>query len=123
MNCMKCGREIREDQVFCNICQESMKKYPVKPGTAVQLPQRKDSSGVRKILVKRRAPTPEERIQRLKRRLRYVTILWLVTLLLLAATIYPTVEFFLGKTFHLPGQNYTTITEARSTASGGGILP
>ena len=31
MNCLKCGREIEEGQVFCNDCLVQMAKYPVKP--------------------------------------------------------------------------------------------
>jgi len=57
---------------------------------------------------------PEEQVLRLKKRIRHLVILWLITLLLLAATIYPTVEFFTGKTLLLPGQNYTAITENSS---------
>lgn len=34
MNCLKCGREIEEGQVFCNDCLVQMAKYPVKPGTS-----------------------------------------------------------------------------------------
>ena len=40
MNCVKCGREIPEDQVFCEICLTEMENYPVKPGTAVHIPPR-----------------------------------------------------------------------------------
>ena len=39
----------------------------------------------------------------------------LITLLLLIAAMYPTVEYFLGNTFHLPGQNYHTVTEMETT--------
>ena len=38
MNCIKCGRELRGEQVFCRECQENMEHHPVKPGTPVQLP-------------------------------------------------------------------------------------
>ena len=40
MNCMKCGVEIREDQVFCPECLKVMEAYPIAPGTHVQLPKR-----------------------------------------------------------------------------------
>lgn len=116
MNCMKCGREISEEQVFCSLCLDDMRKYPVKPGIAVQLPNHKDTPGPKKMHVKRRQPpTPEEQLIKLRKRLKRVIILWLITLMLLAATIYPTVEFFTGKTLLLPGQNYTTITGLDST--------
>lgn len=116
MNCMKCGREIGEDQVFCNICLEDMEKHPVKPGIAVQLPNRKDSPAVRKSVTKRRQmPNPEERIKKLKKRIRGLTVLWLITLLLLAATAYPTVQFVRDHFSLRPGQNYTTITDLSAT--------
>ena len=33
MNCMKCGREIPEQQTFCDVCLEVMSQYPVNPHT------------------------------------------------------------------------------------------
>ena len=35
MSCMKCGKEVSEDQVFCPECLAEMERYPVKPGTPV----------------------------------------------------------------------------------------
>ena len=58
MNCMKCGRETRGEDVFCQDCLTEMKKYPVDPGTVVLLPRRKDPSA--KKADKRHPPTPEE---------------------------------------------------------------
>lgn len=111
MNCMKCGREIEEGQVFCGNCLEVMEKYPVKPGIAIQLPHRKETPVTKKVHIKRRQPpTPEEQIQKLKKRVRAFVILWIVTLALLAATIYPTIQYFFGEDLLLPGQNYNTIT-------------
>ncbi len=116
MNCMKCGREIGEGQVFCDTCLDMMRKYPVKPGIAIQLPIRNHTPAPKKTYSRRRQPlTPEEQLLRLKKRVKRITVLWLVTLALLAATIYPAVEYFLGKSFLLPGQNYTTITDADTT--------
>ena len=40
MGCMKCGRDVDPDQVFCDQCREVMARYPVKPGIVVQLPHR-----------------------------------------------------------------------------------
>ncbi len=118
MICMKCGRDVEEGQVFCPSCLDTMKRYPVKPGIAVQLPHRTDSPAPKKPSVKRRqTPNQEDQIHRLKKRIRTLAFLWLVTLLLLAATIYPTVEFFLGKPFYLPGQNYSTIIDTPTGSS------
>ena len=44
MHCMKCGRDLEPGQVFCEECQAEMKKYPVKPGTVVQLPRRREEA-------------------------------------------------------------------------------
>ena len=116
MNCMKCGREIGENQVFCSLCLADMEKYPVKPGTAVQLPSRKDSPAPKKPVVKRRQqPSPEEKIKTLKKRNKRLVILWLITLMLLAATVYPTVQFVRNHFSLRPGQNYTTITDFNAT--------
>lgn len=115
MNCMKCGRDIPEEQVFCSLCLEDMDRYPVKPGIAIQLPHRKESPAPKKVHPRRRQlPTPEEQVLRLRKRLKRLILLWLITLMLLAATIYPTVKFFMGNTFLLPGQNYTAITGLNS---------
>ena len=116
MSCLKCGRDIEEGQVFCTGCREVMEKYPVKPGIAIQLPLRKDAPVPKKSVPKRRQSiAPDEQIRRLKKRVRLLLSLLLITLILLAATIYPTVEYFLGNRLLLPGQNYTTITSTEST--------
>lgn len=115
MYCMKCGREVKEGQLFCDLCLADMAKYPVKPGIAIQLPSRKDSPASKRNPARRRqAPKPEEQIRTLKRRLTRMTVLWLITLSLLLAAIYPTVSFFLGKHLPQPGQNYTAITSTES---------
>lgn len=116
MNCMKCGRELGEEGCFCDHCLEIMAKYPVKPGIAIQLPKKKDLPPLKKAMPRRRTLSPEEQIRVLKKRIGRLVIAWLVTLLLLAATLYPTVEYFLGKTFFKTGQNYSTITETEDTA-------
>lgn len=117
MGCMKCGREIEEGQFFCDSCQNVMKKYPVKPDTAVQLPHRTEPSFSKKSSPRRRqAPNPEMQILRLRKWIRSLFLLWLVTLALLVATIYPAVRYFSGKPLRLPGQNYSTITSTETTA-------
>ena len=64
MNCLKCGREIEEGQVFCNDCLVQMAKYPVKPGTAVQLPSRGSAAVSKKVHSRRRTKAaPEEQLK------------------------------------------------------------
>ena len=40
MHCLRCGREIKDDQVFCFLCESVMVKQPVKPNTVINLPDR-----------------------------------------------------------------------------------
>ena len=112
MGCMKCGRDIPEDQVFCNSCLEVMAKYPVKPETAVQLPRIRESSAAKKSHPRRRQPPAlEEQIVSLKRRIRRLIALWLVTLLLLIAALPFALQYFYGDSLRLLGQNYSTFSE------------
>ena len=109
MNCLKCGRDIPEGQLFCESCLEVMAKYPVKPNTAIQLPHR--TAAVKKQQPKRRqGPTAEEKLQTARRFLRRVTILWLITLGLLIASLFPAVKYLVGDRIRLPGQNYSTFS-------------
>lgn len=63
MNCMKCGVEISEDQVFCDHCLSVMAQYPVRPGTHIHLPKRAFAADMpKKPIKKKRALSPEEQI-------------------------------------------------------------
>ena len=108
MNCMKCGRETTAEQVFCDECQLEMAKYPVKPGTVVLLPNRKDAGVVRKVS-RRRVLSTEEQVKYLRRTVRILASLLLVATLLILLMIYPTMEHLMEKRFK-PGQNYTAVT-------------
>ncbi len=109
MTCMKCGREIDPEQVFCEDCLLEMKKYPVSPNAVVQLPLRRQSVPTRKA-AKRRTVTPEEQVKTLKKRVLILGCALAVTTVLVLGMIHPTVNFFLRSYYRRPGQNYTTIT-------------
>ena len=116
MSCMKCGRELEEGQVFCQECLEGMAKYPVKPGTVVMLPKRSTAHAPKKSHAKRRSySSPEDKIRAMKKWLRFMLIMWLLTLGLLIFSLFPAVEYFLGNSFHHIGQNYTTVIETEAT--------
>ena len=109
MNCMKCGREIEETQVFCAECLTEMEKYPVKPGTVVQLPSRITAAPVRKPVRRRPQMPPEEQNKLLKKRvwiLRF--LLTLTTALLITATGFLIWRMNEEDVDILPGQNYIT---------------
>jgi len=108
--CMKCGRERKSGQVFCDACLAEMEKYPVKPGVVVLLPNRQN--GAPKAAQRRKHPivSPEEQILRLKQRVKRLTVsLILVIALVLAAGWFVVTQYLdhqEGKL--LPGQNYSS---------------
>ena len=91
MFCMKCGREI-ESGVFCLDCLCDMEKYPVKPGTAIQLPKRRDAVPARKMFTPRKTLTAEEQIRKLRKTLRTMVVLWIITFLLFCAALVSAVS-------------------------------
>ena len=109
MHCLKCGREILTDGVFCQGCLLDMKKYPVKPGTVVILPPKQSAS--RRQAAKRRAPTPEEQVKTLKSRIRKLMIALLVAAVLIASLAAFCIAHLTEGTHYRPGQNYHTVTE------------
>lgn len=113
MNCMKCGRETENDQVFCQDCLQIMEKYPVRPGTVVFLPRRRETT-IKKS-VKRHSASTEEQIKLLRKRL---AVMWFVLVLCIAAIllmINPTLHYALDKHVEV-GQNYSSATTTTSAS-------
>ncbi|MGN0999756.1 MAG: hypothetical protein ACI4PO_09410 [Faecousia sp.] len=107
MKCLKCGRETSSEQIFCQDCLLDMEKYPVKPGTVVQLPKRRDGSSSRRN-AKRRGVSLEDQVRSLKKKVRLLTFLLILALAIIASLAYPAGEY-LFKDHFLPGQNYSSI--------------
>lgn len=107
MNCMKCGREINAEEAFCPICLELMEKCPIRPDVVVQLPNRQEPT-IKKAPIRKRTPTPEEMVQKLKNRNRILIVT--LALLLCACTALALlsidalreldVQRFLGKNYN-----------------------
>lgn len=110
MFCIKCGREIGENQVFCDDCLAVMAKYPIKPGTTVLLPKRREIPLVKRAVPRRKTVTPEEQIRKLRRSLRTMIVIWVVTFLLFCAALYPAVLYILEENHFSMGQNYSVIS-------------
>ena len=108
MGCIKCGRDTVSEQVFCPDCLAEMEKYPVRPGTVVQLPSRKNTSSVKKPQKKRTVPA-EEQLKVLKKRYRNTVILLIVVTAIAVLLAFPAAEHLMEGRFKI-GQNYTTIT-------------
>lgn len=117
MNCIKCGREIEADQVFCQTCLEEMEKYPVHPGTAVHIPARGPEEEHKKNQTrKKQVISPSEQILKLKTKVRQLRLL-LALMLLLCGLLC----FVMGKAVmeldiqRMLGQNYNTVENAETT--------
>lgn len=117
MNCMKCRRETVDNQVFCAECLADMEKYPVRPGTIIQLPRRREEPAAKKNPSRRKAPPPpEEQVKGLKKQVRRLRAALLIALLLLAIAGYFTAVHIMESDVRLlPGQNYSSVTTGGNT--------
>ena len=109
MHCMKCGRETRETQVFCDSCLAIMSGKPVKPDTVVQLPVR-PAPQTKKPAPRKRTLTAEEKLSRLRGAVKWMSLA--MTCLVLALVV--TVSLLLqsepaNQSEHGIGQNYNTV--------------
>lgn len=115
MGCMKCGRDTIAEQVFCPDCLQEMEKYPVRPGTVVQLPNRSIQSAAKKTVKKRTVPL-EDQVKILKKRVRNLMLALILAIALAAALSIPAVEHLMENHFAI-GQNYNTVTTPTTEAS------
>lgn len=117
MNCMKCGRETQDGNVFCMDCLLEMEKHPICPGTVVLLPRRREHSIIKKP-VKRHVPSSEEKIKYLRKWILILTLSLIVCIVAIALMFKPTMHYVLDEHVEI-GQNYSSITPAvPSTATG-----
>ena len=87
MNCMKCGREVEEGQVFCQECLALMETDPVRISTPVHIPRQP----TKRAAAHHSVIHPEEEVKRLERaneNLRVWVILLAMAALLLAMAVY-----------------------------------
>ena len=104
MNCMKCGREVDEGQVFCAECLESMEQEPIKINTPVMIPVQPPKTAT----PRRPVSNPEEEVkwlEKLNNNLCLILVLLVVTVLLLLIYVFNQ-EFLqaaeeLGKNYHV----------------------
>lgn len=87
MNCLKCGREIPDGSVFCSGCLEDMKKYPVKPGTPIQLPLHTSAPPVKKKTARDTVfDKPEDAVRHLRSANRWLTVALVAAVVAFALT-------------------------------------
>ena len=104
MNCMKCGREVDDGQVFCPECLEVMEQDPIRISASVQIPRQPP----RRNTPRRPAIHLEEELRRVERAneiLRIWIILLAVASMLLGMAIYH------GEIQHAEdmGKNYSVV--------------
>ncbi len=80
MNCMRCGKEIPIEEVFCEECLTDMERHPVKPGTPIQLPNRDAKPAAKRTAHRRNSTKPEEQLFKLR-----FAIFWLILVIVLLA--------------------------------------
>jgi hypothetical protein len=111
VNCLKCGVKTQDDHAFCDSCLEVMARYPVKPGTVVQLPRRSRFAEQRRAVRRKPEPEPEEQIIAQRRIIKWMAITIAVLVLLLCIcgiSIYN----LLGHDISIDpptGRNYSTV--------------
>ena len=110
MGCLKCGRDTVSEQVFCPDCLLEMEKYPVRPGTVVQIPIRKQQASAKKQ-PKRRVIPLEDQVVLLKKRVKVLALLLILVTAIAVALAFPATEHFMEDHFK-KGQNYQTATTA-----------
>lgn len=111
MQCLKCGQETQDDQVFCQHCLEKMEEYPVKPGTAIHLPNRAPDSASKRIVRRKRAPSLEDQLAHMKTMVHRLAILAVVlgfALAICAALLCR--GYLVSQVTKLTGRNYTIQT-------------
>ena len=109
MNCLKCGRET--DQTFCEACREEMTRYPVKPGTIVQLPKDRSASYPRRSQDWRDTVSPETQIKNQKRIIRRLASAVAVLTVLLLVAGFLMFRVLRSNTQPPVGQNFSTVTK------------
>ena len=115
MNCMKCGRETQNDMVFCQNCLLDMEKYPIQPGTVVQLPRRREASVIKKAS-KRHLPTPEEQILFLRKCIMVMTVLLALCIAAIALMFKPTMHYVRDEHVEI-GQNYSSVVASATPST------
>lgn len=107
MNCIKCGQETQNENAFCLDCLMEMEKYPVRPGTVVLLPRRRETSIVKKM-PKRHVPTAEEQIQFLRKCIMILSVALAVCIVAIVLMFKPTMHYVLDQHVEI-GQNYSSV--------------
>lgn len=83
MDCIKCGKKLKDQRVFCSECLAEAEKYPVEPGTPILLPRHTPYAPQKKRAQRKRQAslTPEEQLQKLRSAIRMMVVALIITFL------------------------------------------
>ena len=110
MHCMKCGRKIEDQKVFCADCLTDMEKFPVKPDSTVYIPVRPTVPAAKKKSRRTRELRPEEQLRQLKLTVRGLSIALVVCIVAFAISTGIMLKLLSDQSNNNSiGQNYTTI--------------
>ena len=115
MNCMKCGKELKVDGVFCPECLEEMEKYPVKPNITIQLPVRRATPPSRRKPRRQRYVKAEDQIRHLKKVRNWLIGILIFVILTFSAAVAVTLHLLYSEEGFGIGQNYSTIDPSDET--------
>lgn len=107
MGCLKCGKETKDEQVFCPGCMELMEAYPVKAEMYIQLPRRSVRTDPGKASRKHRSPSPEEKLKRMRKRQRWLIAVIAVLLALIGLLAAQLLQLYAAADRPEQGKGYT----------------
>ena len=110
MKCLKCGRET--DQTFCDSCREEMDRYPVRPGTIIQLPKDRTAAYHRSGQNWHASVSMDDRLEAQRLTIRRLTrvVVGLAALVLILSLVIS--RLLSGNTQPPVGQNYSAVTKS-----------
>ena len=110
LKCLKCGREC--DQTFCQSCREEMDRYPVRPGTIIQLPKDRTAAYQRSGQNWHASVSMDDRLEAQRLTIRRLTrvVVGLAALVLILSLVIS--RLLSGYTQPPVGQNYSAVTKA-----------
>lgn len=109
MNCMKCGTQIQEDNVFCDHCLSVMEQHPVRPGTHIHLPKRALlTDAPKKPVKKKRTLSTEDQLSALRLKvMRLRLTVAILAFLFCVASGFLAMKVLQGTPEPTTGRNYT----------------
>lgn len=107
MNCLKCGKQTKNENAFCPLCLEVMDAYPIKPDAHIQLPNHPSRPVVKKPGRKRRVLTVDEQVVYLRKNVHHLTLAVVLLSALLIFTSVMLVHTIIKQDDSNLGKNYT----------------